>query len=585
MGRQAGLCGWVGDGSPDQVSRMLAAMAHRGGETVVVEGSGFALGRIARARTDGKVATPPEDRDAAIVGFCAGHVLGLTSSSSVVEQILRAVPADLRDLDGAFSVAAYRPASRDLVLCSDPFGHRTLFYAQHRGTFYFASELKALLSVDSLPVQMDLEAIHHYLTFSFVPGNATPVAGIRRIPPGHLARWHSGGLKLDPYAELRAPESVSHVGSYGCGAERVLEAVREAVQRRVFSGERLGVYLSGGLDSSAVAWALRDAGVAHEILSLSFGRHSVEHREARMVARYLGSKSRSVRVRGRSLRASFPDVVHKLDLPYGDPVTAPQYLLAQEARALDLDAVFNGEGGDQLFGGWSNKPMIAAALHGRADVHALLRTSHRFFGFENELYTPEFRSALGDRDDRSGFLQPYLEDPRDKSFLHRLRRSDIATRGARNLLPRAESMAAGAGLDVRSPLFDRALARVAFDLSPHQKLSGAREKHVLKQALLPHLPAEIVERPKSGMAPPVNRWIRCPMRGWVRALLSERSLRERGLFRPEFVTPLTRGIDREGEVRSRRVGEKVWALLMLEAWLRIFIDGRGRAPGSGAPMS
>jgi len=279
--------------------------------------------------------------------------------------------------------------------------------------------------------------------------------------------------------------------------------------------------------------------------------------------------------------------VWKLDLPFGDPVTGPQYLLGQAARAAGLATVFNGEGGDQLFGGWTNKPMIAAEiyapLYGRdTREETYLQSYHRFYGLEEQLYTPEFRAQVGGPGQRRALLQPYLgDDSAAATFLNRLRLADIWLKGSQNILPRAERMANAWGLDVRVPLFDRALAEASFTLPPSMKLHGASEKYVLKRILNPHLPHDIVWRRKYGMSVPVTDWVLGPLAGDFDALLGPAALERRGLFRGEYVESLRQGHGAPQETRRRRIGERLWTLAMLEAWLRVFVDGRGRKPEGG----
>jgi asparagine synthase (glutamine-hydrolysing) len=258
--------------------------------------------------------------------------------------------------------------------------------------------------------------------------------------------------------------------------------------------------------------------------------------------------------------------------------------------------VWNGEGGDQFFGGWTSKPMIAAAIYegtveDETPEEQYLRSYHRFYGLEDQLYTEDLQQRFGGPGQRRALLAPYLGDERTRGFLNRVRLTDVSLKGSQNILPRAERIANGHGLDVRVPLFDRALAEFSFRLPPSLKLHGACEKYVLKLAMQGRLPEAVVWRRKFGMSVPMTDWLLGPKpargsaavaRGGLAPaldeLLSEASLQKRGLFRPEYVAQLIRGQDEPFETRRRRVGEKLWALIMLEQWLRIFIDRRGARP-------
>jgi asparagine synthase (glutamine-hydrolysing) len=363
--------------------------------------------------------------------------------------------------------------------------------------------------------------------------------------------------------------------------------LQDAVAKRLNGETSVGLFLSGGIDSSAIGDELRRAGVEVRALSLDFGEYALEREQAEAVARHLQIPLERIAVDGKAVADVLRDLVWKLDLPFGDAVTGPQYLLARAARERGLTAVFNGEGGDQLFGGWTSKPMVAAAVYGNlyaeetaSREEQYLRSYHRFYGLEEALYTPAFKAQVGGPGQRRALLQPYLSGDRTTSFLGAVRLADIALKGSQNILPRAERMANAWGLDVRVPLFDRALAELAFRLPPQHKLRGASEKHVLKLVMQRRLPSEIVWRRKYGMSVPSTQWLLGSMRPLIDELLGDEALARRGLFQSDLVGRLRRGEHLAGDTRARRLGEKLWALAMLEAWLRIFVDKRGARPGT-----
>ena len=320
--------------------------------------------------------------------------------------------------------------------------------------------------------------------------------------------------------------------------------------------------------------------------SLDFGDSSMEKPQASRVAEQLRIPLDFVPADAGDMAAILPDLVWKLDLPFGDPVTGPQYLLAKAARAAGFTTVFNGEGGDQLFGGWTSKPMISAELY--ADLHGddsreelYLRSYHRFYGLESRLYTPEFSAQVSQPGQRRAHLTPYLGGDRATTFLNRVRLADISLKGSQNILPRAERVANGHALDLRVPLFDRALAEASFRLPPQLKLHGASEKYILKLILQRHLPRDIVWRRKYGMSVPVTDWVLGSLSSLMEELLGSQALSRRQMFRAPFVERMRQGWNEPNEIRRRRLGERLWTLAMLEAWLRVFIDGRGRKPGAG----
>jgi asparagine synthase (glutamine-hydrolysing) len=582
----SGICGWVGDRDPRALDAMLAAIDYRGDRTATAFPQGAALGYRFWGGRPGK--SPELFVEGPHTVACAGTLAPpVPFPAAALRERLAASSRGLEDLDGAFAAAWWDADARRLTLVRDPFGVRSLYYIEHGGVLYFASELKQLLAVPEIPVRVDPRALHKYLTFSFVPGEDVPIEGVRRLLPGRVATWSGGRLATEPYFTLRE-EIDPAFEDKKTAVRHIRTRCREAVARRLNGESPVGLFLSGGIDSSGVACWLQEQGTAVQAFSLDFGARSVEKDQAAQVAEHLKIPLTSVPVTGEEVARVFWDVVWKLDLPFGDPVTAPQYLLGRAAREAGLTAVFNGEGGDQLFGGWTSKPMISAALYADlygddTDEETYLRSYHRFYGREEQLYTPELAASVGGPGQRRALLRPYLGAEGTLSFLNRVRLADISLKGMQNILPRAERMSNGWALDVRVPLFDRALAESSFRLPPSLKLHGATEKYVLKLALQRRLPREIVWRRKFGMSVPVTDWVLGPLAGLVHDLLGPDSLRRRGFFRDEYVGPLRSGHNDPQETRRRRLGERLWTLAMLEGWLRVFVDGRGKNPAGARP--
>ena len=560
---------------------MLAAIEYRGDRHALVSVPGVSLGYRWWGGRPGK--SPGIHREGDHVVACAGTFAPpVDSPAAALRNRLVPGPEGLDTLDGAFAAAWWDGARQCLTLVRDPFGVRSLYYTEHNGVFYFASELKQLLAIPTLPVEVNPAALHKYLTFSFVPGEDVPIRGIRRLLPGHVAEFAAGQLATKPYFTLRE-EIDPRLADRKVATRHIRTRCREAIGRRLNGEAEVAVFLSGGIDSAGVTLWLTEAGVQVRAFSLDFGGRSVEKPQAQTVAEQLHVPLQFVPVNGADIATILPDLVWKLDLPFGDPVTGPQYILARTAREAGFSTVFNGEGGDQFFGGWTSKPMVSAELY--ADLYGddtreelYLRSYHRFYGLEDQLYTPEFRARVGGPGQRRAHLMPYLRSDQAGTFLNRVRLADIALKGSQNILPRAERTANGYALDLRVPLFDRGLAEASFHLPPQLKLHGACEKYILKRVLQPHLPRDIVWRRKYGMSVPVTDWVLGPLAPLMEELLGPPALKRRDLFRADFVERLRQGRNEAHEIRRRRIGERLWTLAMLEGWMRVFVDGRGRQP-------
>ncbi len=576
------LAGVVGLESEAAVRTMLGAVTYRGRDEVIRPLVGATLGLRLSSGSESVESQVFVDEAGGLV-LCAGSVVGTTSgAASVLADRLRR--GDFLGLDGAFAACHYDVGRRTLTLLRDPFGQRAVFYALRGEVLYFASELKQLLALAELPVALDPLAIHAYLTFSFVPGEATPISGVSRLPPGHRLTFKGGRIEVEPYFALE--ERLIELAPADA-AQHLRRLSKAAVGRRL-GAKSAALALSGGLDSSAVGLWLKTAGVPVTAFTLDFGAASVEREEARETAAFLGFPQVWVPADPAAILEHLDTLVWHLDMPFGDGVTGPQWLLAKAVREAGFETLWNGEGGDQLFGGWTSKPMVAAAVFGTADELSLeeqyLRSYHRFYGLEGRLYGRDLAASVSPGL-RRGFIARFLGDERQTAFLNRVRLTDISLKGSQNILPRAGRMAAAHGLSVQMPLFDRALAEWSFTLPPALKLHGSCEKYVMKLALQNRLPKEIVWRRKFGMSVPLTDWMFGALRPAMEERLSETAVSSRGLFQPEYVRELRLGKDVASETRRRRLGERLWALLVLETWCRLFVDGRGRpvaVPGAGA---
>ena len=278
----SGICGFVGQADPQVVDAMLAAIAYRGDRHEVVSAPGVSLGYRWWSGRPGK--SPGIHREGDDVVACAGTFAPpVDSPAAALRSRLVPGPAGLDTLDGAFGAAWWDGARKRLTLIRDPFGVRSLYYTEHDGVFYFASELKQLLAIPSLPVEADPVALHKYLTFSFVPGEDVPIRGIRRLLPGHVAEYAAGRLTTRPYFTLRE-EIDPRLADRKVATRHIRARCREAIGRRLNGESEVAVFLSGGIDSSGVTLWLTETGVKVRAFSLDFGDRSVEKSQAQAVA-------------------------------------------------------------------------------------------------------------------------------------------------------------------------------------------------------------------------------------------------------------------------------------------------------------
>jgi len=472
------------------------------------------------------------------------------------------IPQRLADVTGAFAGAWTDEAGR-LHVARDPLGHRSMFV--HRGAdgvVRWGTRIADLLAAGA-PRDIDPIGVTAFLTTAFVPGERTLLAGVRAVQPGTE-------LVFDAYGEeVRTFWSIPPQPAVFDDEEKLrtrLRALLEQTVGRMLPQGRVAASLSGGIDSSAVVALARAAGAEVEALSITFGApHADELAWSGLLAKHTGARHHVVTVRAQDVIDGLDATVQALSEPNGDPLTVPNRMMFQAARALGCDVMLNGEGGDPCFGGPKNGPMLLAELYG--DAHArersYLRAHQRLWDDLPAAAGPALRDAhLSGAIE--GLVTPWLSDVRWPGLLDRLLALNVAWKGASHILPKVEHLGLAEGVRPRSPLFDRDVVALAFALPAQLKRAGAVEKHLFKASVADLVPEAIRDRPKSGMLVPVEAWLSGPLRAFARERLLD------GLAPWGFVDKawMERLIDGRGEGLRPRRGVKLWLLLTLESWLR-----------------
>lgn len=467
--------------------------------------------------------------------------------------------AGLRQADGMFVLAV--ADGDDLVLVRDHVGARTVFYGHGEAGWCASTSLLTLRRTPSLRAGLNLDAVRSFLTFAYLPGDETLVSGVREALPGRVLRLKPDGTS----AEETFWEPVERIVEADDHPRRLRALLEEATANRLPAGESVGVLLSGGIDSSlvtALAAKLHDQPV--RTYSISFGSELPnELAYSGLVAAHCHTDHTVLAVPGAAIAARLAETVALLDSPVGDPLTVPNLLLAEAAAADGLGVILNGEGGDPVFGGPKNLPMLIYEMHrddasAAARATAYLRSYRKCYEDLPQLLRAQTPGAPLER-----FVQPYLDGPME-SLLNRLLHCNLRTKGAHHILTKVERLTAARGLRGLAPLFAPAVVDHAFAVPPRLKLHGTSEKWVLKEAVRDLLPRTIVDRPKSGMRVPVQQWLTGPLKTLTQDVLLDR--RTHPLFDVRTVRSWLRG---EGALLPRQ-GGKLWLVLTLELWLRAY---------------
>ena len=474
-------------------------------------------------------------------------------------------------IDGMFTAAI--SDGETLLLVRDAIGARTLFYTDTGVCFVASSSLRALKKEAKRSFRLNLSAVASFLTFAYLPGSETLLEDVFELLPGHaLLIKADGKTELTNYYEPQ--EYFIHLDS---PAEHA-SALRKTLENSIFSrlpkdDEEIGVFLSGGIDSSlvaAIAANFRPKRV--KTYSIAFGLDNPnETAYSGLVAAHCATDHRVLSFTGKQVAQHFAETVALLDCPVGDPLTVPNFLLAKAAADDGLRHAFNGEGGDPCFGGPKNLPMLIFALQRELNQKLstiYLHSYRKCFDDLLFLLSKDVLRKLENSLSLEDFVQPFLENPQMSSYLNRLLYVNIRTKLAHHILPKVERLTSFHGLLGHSPLADKSIVDAAFTIPPELKLHGTIEKWILKEAVRDLLPSTIIDRPKSGMRVPVQNWLNGALKDLTNDLLFGQKARERGLFETKTIKSWLKG---EGLVYARQ-GGKIWLLLTLEVWLQSFLD-------------
>lgn len=466
-------------------------------------------------------------------------------------------------------------------LARDGAGHRALYYGLCQRQLVFGVEPKAVVAYPGFERRLNVSSLARYMAFSYSPGQATMLEDVQELMPGHWLSWSPSDQALTQrrYFTFEDAEPERFDDPQEVWPERFVRAFERAIAARLpKASEPIGLFLSGGIDSSVVAAQLqRQRPGKLRTFSIHFGpEYPHELDFARAVAERCGTEHEEVLIRPKDFLPRLRQIIYALDDPIGDPITVPNFELARHAASQGLRVIFNGEGGDPCFGGPKNLTMMMHHWYGgiehgpRARERAYLASYRRAYEELRHVLSPSTLAQIDEGRDLEGVLTPFFEVERPRLFLHKLLAINIRLKGGHLILPKVERMYGASGLVAQSPLFDEEIIRLAFSMPGDMKVRGAVEKYVIKQAYKDALPKQIIDRPKSGMRVPVHYWFQKDLRRYARHILSPRELKRAGIFDPKRVKQL---LSYETEEGPGRYGIRLWMLLTFELWRRLVIEG------------
>ncbi len=629
-----GIAGFVNGGGVaadrEVLARMTATLAHRGpdGDGLLADGPA-ALGHRRLSIIDlsgGAQPMPNEDATVWVTyngelynedgadGLRAdlvarGHVYRTSSDTETLVHLYEQDGAYddreggfARALNGMFALAIWdRPRGR-LVLARDRMGQKPLYYAETPGGgLVFGSEPKALLAHPDVPRRLDPRGLARYLFYEYVPAPHSIWEGVKKLPPAHVLVWEDGRATLHRYWSPRWDHPAARVLPFEEAAERFWERFVGAVADHRRADVPLGVFLSGGLDSSSVAAAVCELQPAKGVRTFSIGFDDPSFDEsghARAVAAFLGTDHRERTFSAETVMELLPGVAAWLDEPFGDASVLPTHLLSRFARE-EVTVVLGGDGADELLAGYPTFAAeraagvfralpgaargLAGAAVGRLPVdHGNLSLDFKLKQFLRGASEPP---ALAHQRWLGSFSGPEIgrllaggpPGGFDVEAEHLARAAALAPGSDRltrslalyqdtylpdDILTKVDRASMACGLEVRAPFLDARLVDLVEPLPSGYKYGGGVTKRLLKRAASGRLPASIPGRPKKGFGIPVARWLRGPLGPLLDRLLGPDRLARQGVFRPEEVA--RRVAEHRAGVRDHR--KPLWTLLMFQLW-------------------
>jgi asparagine synthase (glutamine-hydrolysing) len=527
----------------------------------------------------------------------------------------------LQELEGDFAIAIWDADRLQLALCRDRVGVKPLYFYHQNGRIIFGSEIKAILQHPSVEADIDEESLYHYLTFLTTPAPQTLFKGIQKLPAGHmLVIGRDGRAKITQYWDaLPPPSSARRFPQNGMDEDEaraeVMRLLRESITKRMMADVPFGVFLSGGVDSSANV-ALMAEQMDRPVQTFTVGFRDQEYLNeldaARRIARDFGTDHHEVMIDEQSMRDFLPDLIFHQDEPIADPVCVPLYYVSKLARDSGTIVVQVGEGSDEIFSGYDNYvrhlhiyerfwrhaervphamrraasalavPALEATGRKRAAIELIRRLGADeplFWGgavvydesLKPRVLSPRMREQWRGRSSLevvNRYLGHIEEIRPDSDFLAQMTYLELKLRLPELLLMRVDKITMATSVEARVPFLDHKLVEFALALPRSLKVEGTSGKQILKRALEDILPHDLLYSRKRGFGAPIREWFRNGLGDMFESHLLNSKMRRREFLDYDFVARL---VD-EHRRQTRDWSFHLWALLNLSLWYERWVD-------------
>jgi asparagine synthase (glutamine-hydrolysing) len=625
--------------SEAELTRMRDTLAHRGPDgagNFIAGGVGLGHRRLSIVDVGGGHQPMPNEDETVWIAFNGeiynhrqlrpmleqrGHFYRTASDTETIVHLYEEFgPMGAERLRGMFAYAIWDGPQRRLVLARDRVGIKPLYYTlSEDGVLHFASEIKALIEARAVAPELNYDALPDYAANRFTSGEETLFRGVKRLLPGHVLVWREGEIEIERYWNLSFAKSEERLSDEQY-IEQFGELFRECVDSHLMADVPLGMFLSGGIDSSAIAAVMsRMVDEPVKTFSVAFAEREANELEfARSVASAFKTDHHEIVVSPEQFFDALPAMVYQEDEPIAHPSSIPLYFVSKLAWD-HVKVVLTGEGSDELLAGYEKyrrtiyNLALGRAYHGAMPAVAMRAVQRGINGlgvgsrlrqklvrtflflppsleriyFDNfsvystamqqRLFTAEARARMVDDNPYRTEIN-YIGKSDASSLLDQLLDADIKTY-LHELLMKQDQMSMAASIESRVPFLDNHMIEFAARLPVHMKLRGLTTKYVLRGAMRNVLPPEILTRKKMGFPVPINAWFRGQFRRVVdEYVLSPRAI-ERKIFNEAYARELV-----SRHVAGENHGERLWMLINMEIWHRRFIDGEetGRRAAAAA---
>lgn len=545
-----------------------------------------------------------------------GHKFRTQTDVEIVPHLYQIYGDDLVDhINGMFAISLWDTAKKKLILARDRFGEKPIYYGVFDGKLLYASEPKAILAHPSVKPELNLEALRHYLSYDYVPAPHSIYKGIYKLPAAHILTVENGEIKTRRYWNMSWSGSGSapykggvdaapggRGGSFDAATSELRDLLSDAVRMRLVADVPLGVLLSGGIDSSAVAaYSVQHATETVKTFSIGFTEDSFdESKYARQVAKHLSTDHHEEILSVAKAAELIGEIGNWLDEPLSDGSLIPTYLLSRFVKK-HVTVALGGDGGDELFAGYPMyyghkvakmyssvpeflrsgiiEPIVRrlpvstknlsfeyrAKRFIRSSNHDLIKRHHSWFGSfsieeQSALLTPEVHQQTSDDIYRGA--REMLELCDAKTDVERMQYLDINFYMAEDILTKVDRASMAVSLETRAPFLDPRIGQFAASIPLDYKLHGSKGKYILKKSLEGLLPHEILHRKKKGFGIPIAEWLKGRLNPLMHDLLAPERLKEQGLFNAAYVQTLI--AEHEKGVASHH--KQLWTLLVFQLW-------------------